>query len=406
MREKLSEEFCSSVEQAGYYADGGGLYLNVKQDGRKYWCFRWRDRHARYTTPKSSGVGKLREKGLGRYGKYDVSLPEARELAGACRKLLRRGKDPIEQARQRAGGDAAKTITSPSFAECVTRYVHAHQSAWGNENQAQQWSSTLNRHAAPLLTLPVAVINEEHVLGCLEPIWRSKTETATRVRQRIESVLDWAAECNYRNAENPARWRGNLDRVLPQPTRLKEPKPRAALHYQKLNSFMGELRSVDSLAARALELQILTATRPGDVVEAQWTEFGLKGAVWTIPARRFRANLEHTVPLSPPALALLKDLPRSSEYIFPGRSGSGSMTTAAGMKLLKTLQPGITQQGFRTTFREWAANQTDYPAEVIAHALGPQSKDMAAAAHFRSDLIAQRARLMSDWAIFCDRNVI
>lgn len=405
MREKLSEEFCTSVEQAGYYADGGGLYLNVKQDGRKYWCFRWRDRHVRYTTPKSSGVGKLREKGLGRHGKYDVSLPEARKMAGACRHLLRQGKDPIEQARQIAGDGAAKTVTSPSFGECVSRYINAHKSAWANEKQAQHWSSTLNRHAARLLTLPVAVINEEHVLVCLEPIWRSKTETAMRVRQRIESILDWAAECNYRSAENPARWRGQLDRVLPQPTNLKKPKPRAALQYQKLNSFMGKLRSVDSLAARALELQILTATRPGDVVAAQWAEFGLKGAVWTVPASRFKTNLEQTVPLSPPALLLLKNLPHSSEYVFPGRSGSSAMTTAAGMKLLKTLQPGITQQGFRTSFREWAVNQTAYPAEVIAHALGPQSKDTAEAAHFRSDLIAKRARLMTDWAAFCDSTV-
>ncbi len=405
MREKLSESFCASVDQAGYYADGGGLYLNVKPDGRKYWCFRWRDRHARYTTAKSSGVGKLREKGLGRYGKYDVSLPEARELAGACRKLLRLGKDPIEQARQIANEGTAAAAASPSFGECVTRFVNAHQSSWRNQKQAQQWTSMLNRHAAPLLTLPVEVINQEHVLGCLEPIWRSKTETATRVRQRIESILDWAATCNYRSEENPARWRGQLDGVLPQPTRLKKTKPRAALNYQKLGPFMGKLRSIDSLAARALELQILTVTRPGDVVAARWSEFGLKGAVWTIPARRFKSNLQHTVPLSPPALALLKNLPRSSEYVFPGRSDSNAMTTAAGMKLLKTLQPGITQQGFRTTFREWAVKQAAYPAEVIAYALGPQSRDMAEAVHLRSDLIAQRARLMSDWAVFCDKNV-
>jgi integrase len=405
MREKLSEGFCTRVEQAGYYADGGGLYLNVKPDGRKYWCFRWRDRHARYTTPKSTGVGKLREKGLGRYGRYDVSLTEARELAGSCRRMLRQGKDPIEQARQMSRDGTAKNTPSPTFGECITRYVNAHQSSWRNEKQAQQWSSMLNRHAAPLLTLPVAVINADHVLECLEPIWGIKTETATRVRQRIESVLDWAARCHYRSAENPARWRGHLDRVLPQPSRLKKPKSRAALHYQKLNPFMAALRNVDSLAARALELQILTATRPGDVVAAQWSEFGLKGAVWNIPASRFKANLEHTVPLSPPALRLLKNLQRTADYVFPGRSGSSGITTAAGMKLLKTLQPGITQQGFRITFREWAVNQSGYPAEVIAHALGPQSKDTAAAAYLRSDLIAQRARLMSDWAMFCDTSV-
>lgn len=402
MREKLSEGFCASVNQAGYYADGGGLYLNVKPDGRKYWCFRWRDRHARYTTPKSSGLGKLREKGIGRYGKYDVSLPEARELAGACRQLLRQGKDPIEQARQAAGKWAGETLGSPTFGECVARYLHAHQEAWRNDKQAQQWSSMLNRHASQLYTLPVSAIDAEHVLGCLEPIWRSKTETATRVRQRIESVLDWAATCKYRGKENPARWRGQLDALLPQPTKLKRLKPRASLPYQQLGHFMVNLRRVDSLAARALELQILTAARPGDVVSAQWPEFGLKGAIWSIPAERFKVKLEHTVPLSPPALMLLKNLRRSSDYVFPGRSGNSGMTTAAGMKLLRTLKPGITQHGFRSTFRVWAENRTDYPAEVIAHALGPQSADRTAAARLRSDLIAKRARLMSDWAMFCD----
>jgi integrase len=402
MREKLTEEFCADTQQPGYYADGGGLYLNVKQDGRKYWCFRWRDRQIRYTTPKSSGVGKLREKGLGRYGKYDVTLAEARELAGGCRKMLRQGQDPIQQGRQASSNGISQPIDSPTFGECVARYINAHQSAWRNEKQAQQWSSTLNQYAAELLTLPVAVIDAEHVLKCLKPIWTLKTETATRVRQRIESVLDWAAECHWRHGANPARWRGHLDSVLPRPTRLKESKPRAALHYRKLSTLMIKLRSVDSLAARALELQILTATRPGDVVTAQWSEFGLKGALWTIPARRFKTNHEHTVPLSPPALELLKNLRRSSEYVFPGRSGCVGMTTAAGMKLLKQLQPGITQQGFRKTFRDWAVNQSVYPAEVIAHALGPQSKDMAAAAYLRSDLIAKRVRLMRDWAIFCE----
>jgi integrase len=400
VREKLTEEFCAGPQKAGYYADGGGLYLIVKPDGRKYWCFRWRDRHARYTTIKSAGVGKLREKGLGRFGEHDVGLLEARELAGACRQMLRQGKDPIEQAHLSARFTHSGIGTAPTFAECVSRYIETHSSGWSNEKQASQWSSSLRRHGAPLLTLPVAVIDTEHVLSCLEPIWTSKTETATRVRQRIESILDWAAACKYRYGENPARWRGHLDQMLPQPTKLKAVKARAALPCAKIGDFMAKLRNVDSLAARALELQILTATRPGDVVSAQWSEFGLKGGVWTLPAQRLKVNHEHTVMLSPQAVTLLKGLPKSSDYVFPGRGGKG-MTTAAGMKLLKTLQPGISQLGFRSTFREWAVDRSGYPLEVIGHALVAQSRENAEAAHYRSDLIAKRARLMSDWAEFC-----
>jgi integrase len=397
MREKLTAQFCARSQQAGYYADGGGLYLIVKPDGRKYWCFRWRDRHARYTTEKSAGVGKLREKGLGRFGEHDVGLLEARELAGKCRQMLRQGKDPIAQAHLSAQLTDSGISTAPTFADCVTRYIEAHRSGWSSDKQAKQWSSSLHRHAAPLLTLPVSVIDTEHVLSCLEPIWTSKTETATRVRQRIESILEWAAVCKYRSGENPARWRGHLDTVLPHPTKLKQVKAHAALHYRKIGDSMVKLRNVDSLASRALELQILTATRPVDVVNAQWSEFGLKGGVWTLPAQRLKANHEHTVMLSTQAVTLLKSLPKPSDYVFPGRGGKG-MTTAAGMKLLKTLQPGISQLGFRTSFREWAVDQSGYPLEVIEHALFAQSRENAEAAHYRSDLIAKRARLMSDWA--------
>ncbi len=391
MREKLTETFCAKTKKAGYHADGGGLYLNVKPDGRKYWCFRWRDRHAQYTTGKSAGVGKLREKGLGRFGKYDVSLQEAREVAGECRRLVRQGKDPI-----------AKGYRQLTFGECATRYIAAHKVKWRNEKHAAQWSSTLNTYAAQLMAFPVADIDTDLVLSCLEPIWTSKTETATRVRQRIESVLDWATEIKYRSGENPARWRGHLDRLLLNPTELRKPKHRAGLDYRNMAEFMEKLRNVESLAARALELQILTATHPGEVVGARWSEFGLKGEVWIIPDTRVKATGEHTIPLSPQVMQLLRNLPRVTEFVFPGRTRSKGMTTAAGMKLLKTLQPGITQDGFRATFRDWAVNQAGYPREVIMHAMGPQSRDKAEAAYLRSDLIAKRARLMSDWANFCD----
>jgi len=403
MREKLTAAFCAETKIPGHHADGGGLYLNVKPDGRKYWCFRWRDRYAHYTTEKSKGVGKLREKGLGPFGRYDVSLAEARKLAGECRQLVRQGKDPIAQAHGSAQIVSPMHTSTLTFGMCVTRYIDSHKASWRNERQATHWYSTLNTYAAPVMTLPVSDIDTTLVLSCLEPIWISKTETATRVRQRIESVLNWAAERNYRSGENPARWRGHLDKLLPKPTKLKNIKQYSSLEYQYVNNFMSKLREVNSLAASALELQILTATRPGDVVSARWAEFGLKGKVWTIPAERMKANREHTIPLSPQAVKLLKRLPRSNEFVFPGVSMKKGMSTAAAMKLLKQIEPGITAQGFRSTFHAWATEQTSYPREVIEHAMAYQLGDKTEAAYFRSDLIARRARLMRDWAQFCDK---
>jgi len=402
MREKLSEEFCTKTKKSGYHADGGGLYLNVKPDGRKYWCFRWRDRHARYTTEKSQGVGKLREKGLGPFGEYDISLQDARHLAGECRQLLREGKDPIAEARRNARKTAHDLAGELTFGICATRYINANKATWRNEKQAAQWSATLSTHAAPIMTLAVADIDTTLVLSCLEPIWTSKTETATRVRQRIETVLDWATASKFRSGENPARWRGHLDRLLPKPTKLKNVKHRPAMDYRQLGAFMSKLRAVDSLAASALELQILTAARPGEVVGARWSEFGLKGRVWTIPAEHMKADQDHTIPLSPQAVKVLKTLPQNNEFVFPGVSLKKGMSTAAVMKLIKQIEPGITAQGFRSTFRDWATDQATYPREVIEYAMAQQLKDKVEAAHLRSDLIARRAQLMRNWANFCD----
>jgi len=402
MREKLSEEFCTKTKKSGYHADGGGLYLNVKPDGRKYWCFRWRDRHARYTTEKSQGVGKLREKGLGPFGEYDISLQDARHLAGECRQLLREGKDPIAEARRNARKTAHDLAGELTFGICAKRYIDANKATWRNEKQAAQWSATLSTHAAPIMTLPVADIDTTLVLSCLEPIWTSKTETATRVRQRIETVLDWATARKFRSGENPARWRGHLDRLLPKPTKLKNVKHRPAMDYRQLGAFMSKLRAVDSLAASALQLQILTAARPGEIVGARWSEFGLKGRVWTIPAEHMKADQDHTIPLSPQAVKVLKTLPQNNEFVFPGVSLKKGMSTAAVMKLIKQIEPGITAQGFRSTFRDWATDQATYPREVIEYAMAQQLKDKVEAAHLRSDLIARRAQLMRDWANFCD----
>ncbi len=379
--------------EPGRYADGGGLYLWIKPDGRKTWTFRWRDKI----------TSKLREAGLGSVTNQRVTLKMARERADEYRDMVWRGLDPIEEKRKRVQEARAALANRLTFSDCMTRYIEAHKTSWRNEKHTAQWSSTLNTYADPLMKLPVADIDDKLVLQCLEPIWTTKTETATRVRQRIEAVLNWATARKYRSGENPARWRGHLDTLLAKPTKLKNVVHRAALPYQQAGAFMVKLRKGDSMAARALELQILTATRPGEVVGATWAEFDLNGKVWTIPAERTKANKEHTIPLSPQAVKLLKSLTRVNDFVFPGVKLDKGMTTASAMKLLKRIEPGITAHGFRSTFRDWAADQTGYAREVIEHAMAHQLKDKAEAAYFRSDMIEKRARLMNDWANFCDQ---
>ena len=383
----------AKVTQAGRYADGGGLYLWVKPDGRKTWTFRWRDRV----------TSKLREAGLGSFTNQRVTLKQARDRADVYRDMVWNGLDPIAEKRNRIEEARAALANRMTFKDCATRYIDAHKASWRNAKHTAQWSSSLNTYAAPIMELPVADIDDALVLQCLEPIWTTKTETASRVRQRIECVLDWAIARKYRSGENPARWRGHLDKLLPKPNKLKNIQHRPALDYRQAGVFMAKLREGHTLSACVLELQILTATRPGEAVGARWTEFDLDGKVWTIPAERTKANKEHSIPLSPQAVALLKKLPKVSEFVFPGVSLKKAMTVDMGMKLLKQIELGITAHGFRSTFRDWAADKTNYPREVIEMALAHRLKDKAEAAYFRSDLIAKRARLMADWANYCDQ---
>ncbi len=391
--ERLNPGFCSKVSEPGRYNDGRGLYLLVKPNGGKSWVFRFRDRL----------TGKQQDAGLGPFGPHDVSLAEARAEAGRLRDMLREvpPRNPIEERRkalQAAKLDHARRMT---FRQCTDRYIDAHKASWRNEKHTAQWTSTLDTYAADLMPLPVEEINTALVIKTLEPIWKEKTETATRVRQRIERVLNWATARKFRQGENPARWRGHLDNLLPKPTKLKKVKPRAALAYEEIGAFVAKLRKRESQTARALELQILTATRPGETAGAMWQEIDLKAGLWTIPAERMKADREHEIPLSDRAITILKALPRVSDYVFPGRTLYRPMTTAAGMKLVKEIQPGITAHGFRSTFRDWAADRTRHSRETIEHALAHQLRDKAEAAYKRSTEFPKRARLMQDWAKFC-----
>jgi len=392
MREKLTATGVAKQAKPGRFADGGGLYLLVKPDGRRTWVFRWRDKVS----------GKLRDKGLGPYGKHDVTLAEARKIAGDCRRMVRNNQDPIEEARQSLLDAKLAYAKRLTFGDCVDRYVDAHKAGWKNSKHAAEWPSSLNRYAGKLLVLPVADIDTGLVMQCIEPQWATKTETMTRVRQRIEAVLAWAAVRGYRTGDNPAQWRNHLDKLLPAPNKLKNVQHLAALPYTDAGSFMAKLREKDSLASKALELQILTATRPGEVVNATWDEIDLEAKVWTIPKDRMKADKEHEIPLSPQAVKLIKSLPRVCDFVFPGPSLKKGITTAAGMKLIKELHSGITAHGFRSTFREWAGDQTNYPRETIEHALAHQLKDRAEAAYYRKSQFPKRVKLMASWAKFCD----
>ncbi len=376
---------------AGRHNDGSGLYMHVRDTGSRAWVFRYRDRV----------TSKLRDKGLGAYP--DVTLAEAREEAAKMRSTLRAGADPIEAKREALRAAKAAHGKAKTFKYCRDAYIKAHKAGWRNAKHAQQWTNTLDTHAATLMGMAVDAIDTAALLQVLEPVWTDKTETATRVRQRIEAVLDWAAVRGYRKGENPARWRGHLDKLLAAPTKVKTVKPHTALPYDAMAAYWAKLSAVDTLASKALRLQILTATRPSEAVEAQWGEFDLDAKVWTIPAERMKANKPHRVPLSKEAMALLEALPGKREgHLFPGEGRKpGPLTTAATLKVAKELRAGLTGHGFRSTFRDWAGDQTSHPREIAEAALAHTIKDKSEAAYRRQDALLRRSILMQEWATYC-----
>lgn len=408
---KLSALAVAKVVDPGYYGDGGGLLLQVTKSGAKTWVFRF----------KSPVTGKPREMGLGALSTY--SLAEARIRARDARQAVDAGRDPIaerEETRQKARLEAAKAMT---FDQCAAAYIEAHRAGWKNEKHGAQWESTLAKYASPVIgLLPVASVDMSLVLRVLEPIWSTKTETASRLRGRIESVLDWATVRGFRSGDNPARWKGHLDKVLPTPGKVQKVKHHAALSYHDAGAFMADLRQREGIGARALEFAILTAARSGEVRGAQWQEIDTLKRVWTIPADRMKLAREHVVPLSDDAVKLLNAVPKfeGKSLVFPSGKGNelSDMTLAAVIKRMheaetKAGRKGYTDQkqldkdgnpkivtphGFRSTFRDWAGETTSFPREVIEHALAHQLKDKAEAAYQRGDLLAKRARLMQAWA--------
>ena len=400
MAEKIAALFVKHVSRPGKYSDGGNLYLQVRKatrkspsdDVTKSWLFRY----ARF--------GKDTWMGLGPYP--DVSLSEARSLATRERKKILQGVDPLTDKRARKIAARVAHDNMLSFAECAELYVESQAPGWSNPKHIEQWRSTLKNLAGPTIGhLSVDQIDTALVMRCIEPIWTTKTETASRLRGRIEAVLDWAAVRGYRKGDNPARWRGHLDKLLPRPSQVSRVKHHPALPYTEVGAFMQQLRGNPGIASRALELTILTAARTNEVIQARWSEFDLDLKTWIVPAERMKSKREHRVPLSDAAVSALKTVKgRSKRYVFPGLKHGSHLSNAAMMQVLKRLErAGITVHGFRSTFRDWCAESTNYPADVAEMSLAHTLRDKTEAAYRRGDLFEKRARLMADWARYCSK---
>lgn len=379
--------------KAGRHADGAGLHLLVKPTGARSWVYRFMLN------------GTSRDIGLGAAGQGGMSLADARDAAGALRVKVKAGIDPKaererEAAQALASAQAAK-VAGKTFRDVATTYIAANEDSWRNAKHRQQWGNTLASYVYPVIgDLPVAEVATAHVLSILEPIWKAKPETASRVRGRMETVLDSAKARGYRQGENPARWRGHLAQILPARTRLSRGHHKA-LAYEDVPAFAGALRARTAVAALALEFTILTAARSGEAIGARWSEVDLDKAVWTVPAERMKAGKEHRVPLSPRALEILESLrPLGSEWLFPGAAG-GKLSGMAMTMLMRRMKVDATVHGFRSAFRDWAAERTGYAHEVAEMALAHTIGNKVERAYRRGDLFDKRRRLMDDWAAWC-----
>ena len=342
--------------------------------------------------------------GLGSF--LAVSLADARELARTCRKQLQADQDPIAVRAQAQAAAQLEAARSKSFKDCAEAYVTAHKVAWRNDKHQKQWSATLKTYAEPIIgSLPVASVNTDWVLKVLDPIWSKKPETASRVRGRIESILDWATVRGYRTGENPARWRGLLDNVLPSQRKVSRTKHHAALPYSEIGMFLQSLRNQDGIAASALEFAILTAARTSEVIGATWSEINLDTKIWCIPGGRMKAGREHRVPLSASAIVLLRrrETHKTGQAVFPGQNVDSHLSNMAMLATLKRMnRADLTTHGFRSTFRDWVAECTDVPREVAEMALAHLVGNQVEAAYRRGDLFEKRKTLMGNWANYCE----
>ena len=385
---RLSNLRVERAKRPGMYADGGSLYLRVAEGGSKQWIFR-------YTVN-----GRNRDMGLGPV--HTLTLAEARERATEARKLRLDGIDPIANKRARVAALRAADAKAKTFADCVKGFIEDNESSWTSVKHRRQWETSLIKYAYPILgSLPVAAIDTPLVLRVLKPIWDAKRETASRLRGRIENVLGWATVHHYRSGDNPARWNGLLEHALPA---VVKGDHHAALPYTQVASFMQALRKDTGIVARALEFITLTAVRLGEASGATWDEIDLEAKTWTIPASRMKADQQHRVPLSDAAISVLKTVReiRQSDYVFAGFKPGRPIGGDALRELIKKLAGAdVTVHGLRSTFRDWAAEQTNVQREVAEVALAHAIPDAVEAAYRRGDLFDKRRKLMGAWAAYC-----
>ena len=386
---RLTARAVTTITKPGFHADGVGLYLQVAKGGGRSWVFRFQRQ------------GRARWMGLGSVEL--VSLKDARLKALDARRVLLEGRDPID-SRHAVKQTQRNAVT---FREAAERYIEAHKSGWRNQKHAAQWSSTLETYVFPVFgDLPAGAINTELVMQALDPIWSTKVETASRVRGRIESILDWAKTRGYRQGDNPARWRGHLDTQLPPRSKVARVKHYPALPYSEIGTFIVGLREQGGVAARALELTILCATRSGETIGATWMEIDVDAATWTIPGERMKGGRDHKVPLSDPALNVLLAMEEDhgrNGYVFPGARKGHHLSNMAMLAVLKRMgRTDLTVHGFRSTFRDWAAERTAYSRDVCEMALAHAIGDRVEAAYRRGDLFEKRRRLMVEWGAFCE----
>jgi integrase len=401
---RLSAAFVRTAKP-GRYCDGDGLYLlSKKKSGGRFWVFRY----------KVNG-GKLREAGLGRAGEKRncVRLAEARGKASILFQQVKDGIDPLaaRDAATAAAKAAAQDATAKgvTFREAARRFIDGHSATWRNPKHAAQWGSTIDAYANPVFgDVPVANVGVAHVLAALEAIWLTKPETASRLRGRIERILDFAKTRMWRSGENPAAWKGHLALTLPARSKVRKVEHHAALPWREIDGFMVALGNQAGIGALALGFDILTAARSGEVRGACWREIDLSTAIWVIPARRMKGDREHRVPLSEPALKILREMASArltddaDAFVFPGRDGKRPLSDMSLTAVLRRMKRGhLTAHGFRSTFRDWAAEATSYPAELAEMALSHAVGNKVEAAYRRGDLFEKRRRLMDDWATFC-----
>jgi integrase len=392
---KLSPAKLRALNTLGTYGDGDGLWFNVGPSGSKSWLRRYMLR------------GRAREMGLGPYPL--VGPGEARARNRAAARLCLDGIDPIDQRRAERDARRQAEASAVSFRDCAAKYIAANRSGWRNAKHAAQWDATLTAYAYPTIgALPVGAIDTGHVTKVLEPIWTTKPETASRVRGRIEAVLDYATTHRWRTGENPARWRGHLENVLPKRSKVAKVEHHAALPWREIGAFMAALAGQEGVAALALRFAILTAGRTGEVIGARWSEIDQRHAVWIVPAKRMKADREHRVPLSPAAMAVLREAGElkageADGFLFPGMKGGKPLSNMSLLMVLRRMRRGdLTTHGMRSTFRDWAA-ETGKPADIAEAALAHVVGDKTVAAYQRGDLLDRRRRLMEQWAEFCGR---